>query len=127
MSPLDPNAKPESLVATETALSPIEIQNRNGIKRFTMPGLTPGRKVALIVMEMDGEPTDPVFSREELDAIDAWMTEHVHMKKMKIPFASVLPDFGPAWNLDLHLTAHVRAEQAPVLVEEELPPAPVSE
>lgn len=110
--PIDEFAAPKDLTATETELSQIELQNRKGLKRETISGLSPGKYLTILAVE-----TDSAISVEEyFGLLSALKLDH-GVLAMQTVFAAPIP-FYEGYNCDLHMTAHLRLELQSVEIEE---------
>ena len=112
--PIDEFALPKDLTAQKEQLSPVEIQNRNGLKREMIADLTQGKFLTILAVE-----TETAFSQEEYFALlGALKTDHAVLA-MQTAFAAPIP-VEAEHRCDLHLTAHLRLEKnIPLPVEEE--------
>ena len=103
--PIDEFALPKDLTAQEEQLTPVEIQNRNGLKREMISDLTQGKYLTILAVE-----TESAFSQEDYFALLAALKTDHAVLAMQTAFAAPIP-LEPEHCCDLHLTAHLRLEK----------------
>lgn len=103
--PIDPTAQAASLIAAPTEISPIEQQNRYGVRHQTISDLTAEKFVTVLVIQ-----TPESFSESQFFEILSYLRENYGVETMQTPFAATVPHFGQEYRNDLHLTAHLRVE-----------------
>ena len=103
--PVDPTAQATSLIVVPQELTAIEQQNRYGICRRTIFGLTSGKHLTILAVQ-----TSEKFSTEQFNEIFAFLKNNHGVEAMQTTFDATVPDFGDPYRNDLYLTAHLRAE-----------------
>jgi len=102
---IDPTAPAASLLATSQEISPVERQNRYGIRHMTISGLEPGKFVTILAIRTSEE-----FSAQQFFEILELLQNSYDVESMQTAFAAIVPNFGTQYRNDLHLTGHLRAE-----------------
>lgn len=105
--PIDPTVHATSLIASSQELSAVEHQNRFGIRHQNIKDLKSGKFVTVLAIQ-----TPCAFSLEQFFEILDWLQNNYGVETMQTAFAAEIPDFGESHRNDLHLTAHLRAEQS---------------
>ena len=120
--PIDEYALPQDLTAEAELLTPVEIQNKHGLKRGMMSDLTQGKFLTILAVE-----TERAFTQEEYFALlGALKTDH-GVRTMGTAFAAPIPT-EEGYQCDLHMTAHMRLEKIPEPTPAPSPePEPVEE
>lgn len=104
--PIDPTAQAASLLATPQDVSPIEHQNRFGSRHRTISNLAPGKFLTVLAIQTPEE-----IGAERFFEILDWLRATHGVESMETAFAATVPNFGNEYRNDLHLTAHLRAEE----------------
>lgn len=104
--PIDPTLEAASLVATPQEISPVEQQNRFGMKQCRIPDLPAGKFLTALAIQ-----TSEAFSAEQFFEIFAYLQSNYGVEAIQTAFACTIPDFGREYRNDLHLSAHLRAEK----------------
>jgi len=102
---IDPTAPAASLLASSQEISPVERQNRYGMRHLTIPGLEPDKFVTILAIRTHEE-----FSAQQFFEILELLRNSYGVESMQTAFAAVVPDFGTQYRNNLHLTAHLRAD-----------------
>ena len=102
---IDPTLPATSLLASSPEISPIEQQNRYGMRHLTIPGLEAGQYVTILAIR-----TTESFSTEQFYEILSLLRNSYGVESMQTAFAAVIPNFGNGFRNDLYLSAHLRAE-----------------
>lgn len=102
---IDPTAPAFSLLASSQEISPIERQNRFGVRHLTITGLEPDKFVTILAIR-----TPEAFSSEQFFEILELLQNSYGVESMQTAFAAVVPRFGENCRNDLHLSAHLRVE-----------------
>lgn len=103
--PIDPSAPAVSLLAAAQEISPVERQNRFGMRQEKISDLAPGKFVTVLTIQ-----TTEAFSSEQFFEILRWLIDNHGVEAMQTAFAATVPDFGDNYRNDMHLSAHLRAE-----------------
>ncbi len=114
--PIDPTAQAASLVAVPE-ISPAEQQNRYGMKRQYIPDLTPGKFLTLLAVQ-----TQVALTPMQYADVEKKLKAFFGVEAMQTAFEAEIPNFGPNYRNDLHLQAHLRAENR---FDEIIPPASI--
>ncbi len=103
--PIDPTSPAASLISQQE-LSPADKQNQYGIVRQCIRDLASGKHVTILVVQ-----TPRALTPEQFFEIDGYLKQNYGVEAMQTSFACTVPDFGNEYRNDLHLQAHLRAEQ----------------
>lgn len=106
--PIDSNIEAASLVAQTQEISPVEQQNRFGMRHQRIPDLPSGKFVTVLTIQ-----TPQAFTTEQFFEILTHLQTNYGVEGMQTAFACTIPTFGDKYQNDLHLTAHLRAESRP--------------
>ena len=102
---IDPSLQATSLIASSLEITPIERQNRYGLRYLTITGLESGKHVTVLAIQTPGP-----FSSEQFFEILDFLSGSYGVESIQTAFAAVIPNFGNDYRNDLHLSAHLRAE-----------------
>ncbi len=105
--PVDPTLEAASLVASPQEISPVEQQNRYGIRHKVISDLAPEKFLTILAIQ-----TPRAFTESQFVEVLASLQASYGVEAMQTVFAAVIPDFGANYRNDLHLTAHLRCEMA---------------
>ena len=84
--PIDEYALPKDLTAEAEQLTPVEIQNKRGLKREMIPGITQGKYLTILAVE-----TEHAFSQEEYFALLGALKTNHGVHAMQTAFAAPIP------------------------------------
>ena len=102
---IDPSLQATSLLAASQEISPVERQNRYGMRHLTIPGLESGKHVTILAIR-----TPEAVTPEQFFEILDLLRNSYGVESMQTAFAAVIPNFGSDYRNDIHLSAHLRAE-----------------
>ena len=105
--PINPSEQAASLLADVQEISPVEQQNRYGIRHQIISNLPSEKVITILAVQ-----TPTAFSADEFFAILTWLRETHGIESMQTAFSAQVPGFGSDYRNDLHLTAHLRVESA---------------
>ncbi len=105
--PVDPSSHADSLIASSQDISPVEQQNRFGIRHRAINGLVSGKFLTVLTIQ-----TPAALSEERFYDILHSLRESDGVESMQTVFAATIPDFGAGYQNNLYLSAHLRAERA---------------
>ncbi|MGL4594048.1 MAG: hypothetical protein ACRCUY_04885 [Thermoguttaceae bacterium] len=104
--PINPNVPAASLLSVDSEISPVEYQNRFGTRYCTISDLPAGGFLTILAIQTPNE-----FSAEQFFSILTYLQSNYGVELMQTAFAATIPQFGEQYRNDLHLSAHLRAEQ----------------
>jgi len=102
---IDPSLQATSLIASSQEISPVEQQNRYGMRHLAISGLEAGKHVTILAIR-----TPTALSSEQFFEILDHLHDSYGVESMQTAFAAVIPNFGSGYRNDIHLSAHLRAE-----------------
>jgi len=105
--PIDEYALPKDLTAEAELLTPVQIQNKNGLKREMIPGIAQGKYLTILAVE-----TEQAFTQQEYFALLGALKTNHGVHAMQTAFAAPIPT-EVGYQCDLHMTAHMRLEKIP--------------
>jgi len=103
--PINESKQPLPLLIADEEINPVELQNRQGVRRETIEDLSPGKYLTILAVE-----TDEALSPEMYMALLGILKEDFGVLGMQTLFGSAVPDES-GFTSDLYLTAHLRLTQ----------------
>ena len=104
--PLDSTRPAASLLAHSQEISQIEQQNRFGGRHQTISEIPTEKHLTVWAIQTPGKISPELFNEILHELQSTYGFEGI-----QIVFADAVPNFGPEYRCDLHLTAHLRAER----------------